>query len=164
MRYFDGIRTAEEAKQRYHELAKRLHPDNGGNAEEFKAMQAEFSELWNRVKGVHRNAEGKEYHSETSESASAYMKIVDIVLRMEGVDLELCGAWLWATGRTYQHRETFKGMGFRWSKSKRAWYYSPEGFTGKRKGFYTLNEIRQTYGSEKFQRTGQKTSANQLEG
>ena len=164
MRYFDGIKTAEEAKQRYHELAKRLHPDNGGNAEEFKAMQAEFSELWNRVKGVHRNAEGKEYHSETNESATAYMNIVDIVLRMEGVELELCGAWLWATGRTYQYRETFKGMGFRWSKSKRAWYYSPEGFTGKRKGFYTLNEIRQTYGSEKFQRTGQKTSAYQLDG
>ena len=164
MRYFDGIRTAEEAKQRYHELAKRLHPDNGGNAEEFKLMQAEFSELWNRVKGVHRNSEGKEYHSETNESATAYMNIVDIVLRMEGVELELCGAWLWATGRTYQYRESFKGMGFRWSKSKRAWYYSPDGFTGKRKGFYTLKEIRKTYGSEKFQRTGQKTSATRLEG
>lgn len=164
MKYFNGIKTAEEAKQLYHELAKRLHPDNGGDVEEFKKMQAEFSDLWNRVKSVHRNSEGAEYHSETNETASAYMKIVDIVFRMKDVDLELCGTWLWATGSTYQYRETFRDLGFRWSKSKRAWYYSPEGFTGRRKGYYSLNEIRQTYGSEKFQRASQKTSANQLEG
>ena len=63
MKYFNGVCTAEEAKQRYHELAKKLHPDNGGDVEEFKAMQAVFCDIWNRGKGKHRNSEGAEYHS-----------------------------------------------------------------------------------------------------
>ena len=152
MKWFNGIHTAEQAKQKYHELAKRLHPDNGGNPEEFKEMQAEFSKLWKRVKDIHVSSDGKEYRKESTEDARIYMDIVDAVLKMKNVSLELCGTWLWATGKTYPYKEEFRNMGFIWSKSKRAWYYTPEGFTGKRKGYYSLDEIRKTYGSEKFEK------------
>lgn len=35
--------TEEDAKTRFKELAKQLHPDRGGNEEEFKQMCNEYS-------------------------------------------------------------------------------------------------------------------------
>lgn len=45
MRYFANIRTEAEAKARYRELAKKLHPDAGGKATEFQAMKKEFDKF-----------------------------------------------------------------------------------------------------------------------
>ena len=48
MKYFTNCKTAEELKKAYRTWAKKLHPDLGGNAEEFKVMQAEYEKLWER--------------------------------------------------------------------------------------------------------------------
>ena len=42
MRYFNNITTKEELKTRFRELSITLHPDRGGNAEDFAAMMAEY--------------------------------------------------------------------------------------------------------------------------
>jgi len=42
MPYFYDCTTKEEARKRYLELCKKLHPDKGGSATEFKDMQAEY--------------------------------------------------------------------------------------------------------------------------
>ena len=44
MKYFVNINTAEELKKRFRELSITLHPDRGGNAEDFVAMLAEYEE------------------------------------------------------------------------------------------------------------------------
>ena len=63
-RYFDGCRTAEELKKAYRQAAKELHPDAGGGEEEFKAMQAEFSAAWSRLKNIHVTKDGEKYEKE----------------------------------------------------------------------------------------------------
>lgn len=45
MKYFSGVRTFEEANQRFRDLAKQLHPDTNGNAEQFKEMKQEYDEI-----------------------------------------------------------------------------------------------------------------------
>ena len=40
--YFDGCSTKQEFTKRYHQLSKKLHPDNGGDKEEFIRMQQEY--------------------------------------------------------------------------------------------------------------------------
>ena len=45
MKYFANIKTADELRKIYRELCLTLHPDRGGNEEEFKAMQTEFESL-----------------------------------------------------------------------------------------------------------------------
>jgi DnaJ-class molecular chaperone len=40
--YFDGISDKEEIKKRYRKLANKLHPDKGGDTEEFKKMQSDY--------------------------------------------------------------------------------------------------------------------------
>ncbi len=70
MRYFTDCKTAEELKKAYRTWAKKLHPDLGGNAEEFKVMQAEYEKLWERLKkGNNRNAAGVyQYHQHSCQA------------------------------------------------------------------------------------------------
>ncbi len=50
LRYFQGVKSRDEAKARYRELAKRYHPDTASkrlrNPEEhFRQMQAEYEQI-----------------------------------------------------------------------------------------------------------------------
>jgi hypothetical protein len=46
MKYFNNIKTEEEAKKRYRELAKMLHPDTAtGNTLKFQEMNVEYKNL-----------------------------------------------------------------------------------------------------------------------
>lgn len=43
--YFTGYMDKEEAKKRYRELAKELHPDKGGIEEDFIEMERQYNQL-----------------------------------------------------------------------------------------------------------------------
>lgn len=45
MIYFKGIEDESQAKLRYRELAKQLHPDAGGTASDFQKMQEEYKAI-----------------------------------------------------------------------------------------------------------------------
>ncbi len=42
--YFYGCETVEDCKARYKELAKKMHPDAGGNDEEFQELLNQFND------------------------------------------------------------------------------------------------------------------------
>lgn len=44
MKYFENITTAEELKKQFRTYCVSMHPDKGGDPEEFKAMLAEYEE------------------------------------------------------------------------------------------------------------------------
>ena len=157
MKYFTGT-TAEQIRKEYIKLAKALHPDNGGDAEKFKEMQAEFTIMWARYKNVHENNSGETFeYSENSEkaehkTASQFMSVIDIILAM-GCDVEVCGSWLWIDSSkvklTAEQVAKFHSMGAKWSKPHKRWYI---GKTAKyRKHQHTSDAtIRATFGSEVF--------------
>ena len=60
-KYFNNVKTAEDVKSRFKDLAKKLHPDCSGNAEEFKKMMNEYQEVFDRYKNIHKNAAGETY-------------------------------------------------------------------------------------------------------
>ncbi|MFW5781378.1 MAG: hypothetical protein ACOCXD_02300 [Bacteroidota bacterium] len=53
MSYFEGITDLEQARLRYREVAKQLHPDKGGTAIEFQKMQEEYKSLLIRLQHSH---------------------------------------------------------------------------------------------------------------
>ena len=59
MKYFTKCTCIEDVKEEYRRLAKMLHPDNGGDAEEFKRMMQAYTSAYNRFKGVHRKQTDK---------------------------------------------------------------------------------------------------------
>ena len=151
-RYFTECKTAEELKKAYRKIVKELHPDAGGDEEEFKAMQAEFSAAWERLKNVHTNKDGEEYKKETTETAAEFMNIIEELLKLEGIEIEICGAWIWCSGNTKPYKEIFKKLHFRWSQMKSAWYYHTEPYKKHHGKELSLDEIRNMYGSTRYKK------------
>lgn len=148
-RYFDGCHTAEELKKEYRKLAKELHPDRGGSAEEFAAMQNEFEKAWEILKDTHTTKEGKTYTSteQTTESADEFMDIINKMVTWN-VSIEIIGTWLWVSGETYSHRKELKAMHFGFSGKKKAWYFHSEPFKKESSKRFSLDDLRNIYGSE----------------
>lgn len=65
MKYFANINNADELRKAYRQHVINMHPDRGGNEEEFKAMQAEFETL---KKQYQNGTRFEQYaHTETAE-------------------------------------------------------------------------------------------------
>lgn len=154
-KYFENCKTAEELKKEYKKVAKMLHPDmNPGKdtEEEFKAMQNEFEKAFELLKNVHINKDGEQYEKETTETANEFMDQINKLLHFPGVEVELCGSWLWVTGDTKAVKDELKAMGFKWSRNKVAWYFHREPYRKHSKRNISLDEIREMYGSKSFTR------------
>ena len=150
MRYFKDCKTAEELKKAYRTWAKKLHPDLGGNAEEFKVMQAEYERMWELLKNVHKTAEGETYTKETTETPQEFINIINTLVKLNGVHVELCGSWIWCSGNTQPYKDTLKSLKFRWAHKKRAWYYHSEPYRKRSHRELTLDEIRDMFGSQSY--------------
>lgn len=159
MKYFKDCKTAEDVKATFKDLAKKLHPDCGGNAEEFKAMMQEYEKAFETFKNVHTNSKGETYEKATTETAKEYADIIFSIIHLDGITIEVIGSWVWVTGDTYQYRDILKAAGFTWSKSKKAWYNAGEKLEGKRRGHYSMKQLRDRFGSETIEQEKQERIA-----
>lgn len=152
MKYFTECKTIEDVKKVYHENAKRLHPDAGGNAADFREMMAEYKIIFERLKNIHTNSKGETYkkEEETTETPEEYANIINSIIKMQGVKIEIIGTWIWCSGNTRIYAEDLKNAGFWWSKSKKAWYRTGETSHKKRRGRYSMNQLRSRWGSQEI--------------
>lgn len=150
-KWFRDCKTAEQGKQLYRELVRKFHPDNGGSGEEIKEINSEFKTWWQRYKDIHTAKDGTTYRSKeaTQETAEDFMEIISKLSTLSGIEVEICGSWLWISGNTYPSREKLYAFGCRWSKGKKKWYWTAEEFTRARYKAPTMAQIRFRYGSEK---------------
>jgi curved DNA-binding protein CbpA len=150
MKWFDNPQTLEELKKQYKRLAMIHHPDRGGTTKDMQEINSEYDQLFQRLKNVHTAANGTTYTTggETTEKAEDFREIINILIRFEGLHIEICGTWLWISGDTKPHRDDLKKLRFRWSQSKKAWYYHTSPYRKHSSKTLTLDEIRSLYGSE----------------
>lgn len=153
MKYFINVTTLDELKKQYRRLAMIHHPDVGGDLETMKAINAEYDEMHEILKAAH-NQQADEHH-QTTETPDEFRDIVERLLRMHGLEVELCGSWLWIGGNTREHKDELKAAGCRWSSNKKLWYWhhAEEGRKWH-KGGKTMNQIRNKYGSQTFRSGG----------
>lgn len=131
MKYFN---TNEDLKKQFYTLCKKLHPDHGGDSEEFKKMIAEYEEI--QLHGFRKEAEAQETEL-TIELERALKKIITL----DGLEIDLVGSWLWVSGNTFNFKEILKKAGFKWASKRKKWYFSEEKAKGKFKGdFEALKE------------------------
>lgn len=149
MKYFKNAECIEDVKKMFKEYVKELHPDNGGDAEAFKDMMSEYNDAFNRYKDIHRNVDGETYEREekSTETPEQFADIINKVVWMEGVTIEIIGSWVWLSGNTMQYKDDIRSAGFFWSKSKKAWYYTGESKKSKRRGRYSMNKLREKWGT-----------------
>ena len=146
--YFENINTAEELRREFHKLAKELHPDNGGDAEVFKEMKAEFGNAWANVGNTYTNKEGQTYQKEQNMTAAQFADIIEKMIHWTDCTIEICGSWLWISGNTYSHRAELKALHFGYSSNKKAWYFHEGSYHKKSSRKFNMDDIRSMFGSE----------------
>lgn len=154
MKYFEHCKTLDELKKEYRRLAMIHHPDVGGDLETMKAVNNEYAARFEFLKGQHNaraaaDESGKTYA--TTEAPEEFMEIIEKLLHMTGLEVELCGSWLWIGGNTREHKDELKAAGCRWSNNKKLWYWhhAEEGHKWH-KGSKSMSQIRNKYGSQTF--------------
>ena len=158
MKYFSKCKTAEDVKATFKDLAKRLHPDCGGDAEEFKKMMNDYREAFNRWKNTHETAAGETYEKETTETPEEFAEIINKIIYFAGCKIEIIGSWIWISGNTATYHEELKAAGFWYSKNKKAWYFTGEtGRNKKRRGRYTMDQLRYKWGTEEVRTENPKS-------
>ncbi|MCH5299614.1 MAG: molecular chaperone DnaJ, partial [Ruminococcus sp.] len=106
-------------------------------------------------------SEGKQYTKETTETAEEFIHIIEVLTRLNGVEVEICGNWIWVSGNTKAHREILKQLNFKWAHKKQAWYYHTEPYRKRSRRELTLEEIREMFGSERYRQKEDKQLALQ---
>ena len=69
MKYFDNISTAEEIKKQFRAYCVSMHPDKGGDPEEFKKMMAEYDGIIKNFEQAKEEARAEEEARQAAEEA-----------------------------------------------------------------------------------------------
>jgi len=138
----DGEITIDEVKTAYRKACSKYHPDKGGSLEMMKAVNLAYEAL--KVFEGTIDA-GEACYGELLNEA--LLKIIDL----PGIEIEVCGAWIWVTGNTKPHKAALgkDGAGFFWANKKKAWYFRPSDWKSNSRGKWSLDEIRDQHGTSK---------------
>ena len=137
MTYFKSINTLEELRKQYRDLLKIHHPDNGGNVSDMQEINAEYDKLFKALKDKHesKSADGKESAYSKNmydwKNDKALRDVLEKIIHFNGIEINLVGAWIWLDGNTYQYKEELKGIGFKWSKNRKKWYWNNGEYIGR---------------------------------
>lgn len=148
MSYFENCQTLEQLKQEYRKLAFIHHPDKGGDLEEMKRLNNAYDHMFNVLKTQYNATapEEKQMHETPEQFRDALVNI----LGLAGIEIEICGQWIWVSGQTKEHKEIFKESGYKWASKKLQWYYRAEEFkTSFNRKALSMDSIRAKYGSTK---------------
>ena len=148
LREFKGVEGINEAKKIYKTLAKKLHPDVGGDEESFKLLNAIYTDL----------IEHKIYFSNDIKIDIELEKIISLILHFENITIELVGSWIWINGDTREIKEKLKEIGFKWASKKRMWYFGE--MKSKNPTPKSMEEIKNKYGSETLKTKNKKEIAS----
>jgi hypothetical protein len=137
-----GVINKDDVKKAYIALCKKYHPDiNPAGLELMKMLNVAFEVL--------KDYEGDAPFKSSVDYGDALNAALNVIIDLQGLNIEICGAWVWVTGDTITHRKTLKEAGFKYAAKKKAWYYRPADFKSFSRGKYNLDEIRNVYGSSK---------------
>lgn len=146
--FFENIHDLDTLKREYRRLAMLMHPDCGGTDAEMQELNRQYETAMKEIR-FHAAAGSKD--AETTETAAEFIAIVNALIKLDGLNIELCGSWLWISGDTRRHKETLKAAGCRWASKKSMWYWHPADEIPKsRRRTATMSEIRNKYGSRQI--------------
>lgn len=144
-KYFQNLETIEEVRKTYNKLAFQYHPDLNKTPEACRIMQEINAEYQQAIKAVKSGESLKDTFD--AEKAANYPEIIKNIINLQGVKIDICGSWVWLTGKTWLYAEQLKTLNFRFSRSKKAWYWNNTKDAGRRlRGMYSLKEIYEKYG------------------
>ena len=165
-RYFKNAETLEQLRKQYKDLLKKHHPDNGGNLTDMQEINAEYDRLFKVLKDRHesKSAENTENNAKTDFNNMKYdfsedaklREVLQQIITFDGINIEIVGCWIWVDGNTYSYKDTLKGIGFKWAREKKKWYFHTEAFRKRSHKKLSMEDIRNYYGSTEVETDGTK--------
>lgn len=137
----NGQVTQDDIKRAYRVAAFKYHPDrNPAGLEMMQMVNAAYDCL-------------KDFSGEFEEESQTFSEKINAALNAIvglGLDIEICGCWVWVSGDTKTHKEALKSAGFLWAPKKLSWYFRAEEHRSRRSGAqYSMAQIRERFGSER---------------
>ena len=156
MKYFLGVKNANELKELFRKLCNSLHPDKGGKVSDFIAMMDEYNSL--------KDSFNSEKESDNLNSEQFY-NLLQQLEKLTNIRIEFIGSFIWlfdeVEGAMYEQKDMIKSFIFegynsaRWAKVKKSWYFSPADYKSKGKAIDLL-KIKSKYSVQSFQSKGVK--------
>ena len=136
----------DELKKQFKKLAFQFHPDVSGK-DTNKEMQEIIQEYEIAIQEI-----GK-IHNKNYTFDQEFIDIIDkiIKLNIQGIEIEVCGWFLyvWNVPKELKNMVNKKGIGLNWNPKKSCWYWKPAWYRKRNKDTWSMNKIRDVYGSEK---------------
>ena len=142
MKYFTNVRTLEELRKEYKRLVKQYHPDNGGDTETVKEINAEYDKMFKILENGSANK--KDFDIDLD---AAIREAINNIINLN-VNIEICGTWIWISGNTYKVKEELKAAGFKWCSNKKMWSWHFGVYARKGNKKTDMAYIRNKYGSQ----------------
>ena len=139
-----GEITPADVKRAYRQAAMTYHPDrNPAGAEMMKVINAAYDAL--------KDYSGEIDPETAAEDGTSYPEALNealnAIIALDGLEIEVCGAWVWVAGNTRSHRQALKAAGFFYASKKQRWYFRPENWRSASRGKFSMDDIRDKYGS-----------------
>lgn len=139
--------TEEIVKTAYRQASLKFHPDRNPAGHQMMILINEAREVLKEATYPfeYKNDDGYNYGEEINEALNK-------IINLQGIIIEICGAWVWVSGSTKEHWTTLKEAGFKFSPPKRMVYFRPEYARTRRykKDGLSMDEIREKYGADKI--------------
>lgn len=147
MKYFKNVTSIQELKKQYRDLVLQYHPDlnEEDTTEIMQELNAEYNDLFTKVKNSFVNSKGEVYTKENSENIDDFKNIIDKIITFKDCKIEVIGNWLWITGNTKFYKEILKSLKFNWINNKKAWAYHTGRYFKKTRDKYTLDDLRNSF-------------------
>lgn len=150
MKFFENVTTLTELRKEYRRLAFLYHPDKGGDTVLMQILNDQYERLSKKlIIGDAKFSEArKEYEQQISEEIR---EILDLIMFLQGVEIEVIGGWIWITGNTFAVRSTLKSLGFIFSHPKITWYWHKGEYRKKNGKLQSTEDMRAFWGSQKIE-------------
>ncbi|NRA43465.1 MAG: DnaJ domain-containing protein [Oligoflexales bacterium] len=129
----------------YLSLIKKYHPDVNASGLHMTQLINQAYDVLKDLDFIDR--EGKASNLDLSEELE---KAINLACQLVGVEIELCGTWLWVRGDTKQHKEALKEGGFTFHSKKVCWYWTKAPRKRRYNKQLEMDDIRAKYGSKGF--------------
>lgn len=157
MKWFrpEDLKDVNILRTAYKKLLIKYHPDN--NAKDttgiMQEINAEYDLLFQKLKDTYEHSES--YEKQTDRQKQAYdwekdkqLRAVIVALsKFAGLEIELCGTWVYVRGETYPYRKELKDLGLRFNSHKRCWIIHFDDYYKYHKKPVGMSYIRSKYGS-----------------
>lgn len=159
--FFSNCKTTDEARKRYFQLSKIYHSDvDGGDKETMQAINDQYTAFVGKSRAAADAPQGlpegilclpASLPEHPSGSEEEFIKLIGVLVKLPGIDVELCGCWVWVSGNTKAVKDQLKEAGCKFAAKKAMWYWAPAESRGKRRrGSVEMSAIRAKYGSRRI--------------